>query len=109
MQTLYEAAQTSLESAILDDLSPNVPWALVERFTTLVRESGSEDERESARYMVARLKELGIPHQVYNPDLFLSVPVKSSLKVNGKTIRAKSPAFSASTGPKGVTGQLVSI
>lgn len=109
MQTLYEAAQTSLESALLDELSPDVPWALVERFTTLVRESGSEDERESARYIEAQLKKFGVPHKVYNPDLFLSVPVKSSLKVGGKTIRAKSPAFSATTGSKGVTGKLVSI
>src|SRR5258707_12266153 len=102
MQTLYQAAQVSLESELLGELSPAVPWELVERFTTLVRESGSEDEREAARYMVARLKELGIPHQVYNPDLFLSVPAKSSLVVNGKTIRAKSPAFSTTTGSNGV-------
>lgn len=109
MQALYQAAQTALETTLLDELSPEVPWALIERFTTLVRESGSEDERESARYIAARLKEFGVPHQVYEPDLFLSVPVKSSLLVDGKTIRAKSPAFSTTTGPKGVTGTLVSI
>jgi hypothetical protein len=108
-EALYQAAQTTLEAALLDELSPEAPWALIERFTTLVRESGSEDEREAARYIAARLKEFGVPHQVYEPDLFLSVPVKSSLVVNGKTIRAKSPAFSASTGPGGVTGTLVSI
>jgi hypothetical protein len=109
MQALYQAAQASLERTLLDELSPEVPWALIERFTTLVRESGSEDEREAARYITAQLKALGVPHEVYEPDLFLSVPVKSSLVVNGKTIRAKSPAFSASTGPGGLTGQLVSI
>ena len=41
--------------------------------------------------MAARLKELGIPHKVYNPDLFLSVPVKSSLKVNGRRISFDCP------------------
>jgi hypothetical protein len=109
MQALYEATKAPVEETLLSELSIDAPWALIERFTTLVRESGSEDERIAARYIADRLKEFGVPHQVYEPDLFLSVPVKSSLVVGGKTIRAKSPAFSASTGPKGVTGQLVNI
>lgn len=106
---LYEPVNASLEQALLDELAIDVPWALIERFTTLVRESGSEDERISAQYMVDQLKAFGVPHQVYEPELFLSVPVKSSLVVNGQTIRAKSPAFSASTPPEGLTGQLVAI
>lgn len=106
---LYAPTKASFEETLLAELSPDVPWALIERFTTLVRESGSEDERISAQYMADRLKEFGIPHQVYEPELFLSVPVKSSLVVSGQTIRAKSPAFSASTPPQGVTGQLVAL
>jgi hypothetical protein len=99
----------SVEETLLDELSPDVPWALIERFTTLVRESGSDNEKESARYIVDQLKALGIPHKVYEPDLFLSVPVKSSLMVNGQTIRAKSPSFSITTGPEGLTGEVVYI
>jgi len=109
MQTLYKPTEASLEESLLSALAINEPWALIERFTTLVRESGSEDERVSAEYMAGRLKALGVPFKVYEPDLFLSVPVKSSLKVGGKTIRAKSPAFSISTGPQGITGKLVGI
>lgn len=109
MQALYEAVRASVEETLLSELSPDVPWALIERYTTLVRESGSEDERIAAQYIADRLNEFGVPHKVYEPDLFLSVPVKSSLVVNGKTIRAKSPAFSASTPPEGVTGELVNI
>ncbi len=109
MQELSEATRDSLEQNLLDELSIEAPWALIERFTTLVRESGSEDEREAARYIAAQLEQLGIPHTVYEPELFLSVPVKSSLVVNGQTIRAKSPAFSATTPPAGVTGDVVSI
>lgn len=85
----------------------DVPWALIERFTTLVRESGSEDEREAARYVTAQLAEFGVPHQVYEPELFLSVPVSASLEAGGRQIRAKTPSFSASTGPEGVSGELV--
>lgn len=109
MVALYDPTKASLEETLLDELSPEVPWALIERFTTLVRESGSDDEKEAARYIVNQLKALGVAHKVYEPDLFLSVPVKSSLIVNGKAIRAKSPSFSISTGPEGVTGEVVYV
>jgi N-acetylated-alpha-linked acidic dipeptidase len=109
MVALYDPTKASLEETLLDELSPEVPWALIERFTTLVRESGSDDEKEAAQYIVDQLKALGVPYKVYEPDLFLSVPVKSSLIVNGKAIRAKSPSFSISTGPEGVTGEVVYV
>ncbi len=109
MVALYEAAKASLEDTLLAELARDEPEALIQRFTTLVRESGSEDEREAARYIASRLEALGVPHTVYEPELFLSVPVKSSLVVNGETIRAKSPAFSLSTGPGGLTGEAVYV
>jgi hypothetical protein len=106
---MYAPAKTSLEQTLLDALSSDEPWALIERFTTLVRESASEDERIAAAYIADRLNELGVPHTVYEPTLFLSVPVKSRLVVDGKEYRAKSPAFSASTGPEGITGELIAV
>lgn len=109
MQTLYQAAEVTLEETLLRELSLDTPWALIEHFATLVRESGSEDERKAAQYIAERLTGFGIPHQVYEPELFLSVPVKSLLKVGDRTIRAKSPAFSANTGPQGLTGEVIAI
>lgn len=109
MAALYEATKAPVEAALLNELSSDVPWTLIERFTTLVRESGSDDEKEAARYIVEQLEKFGIPYRVYEPDLFLSVPVKSSLTVNGKTIRAKSPSFSANTGSAGLTGEVVYV
>ncbi len=35
--------------------------ALIERFATLTRESGSADERAAAAHVVERLRELGVP------------------------------------------------
>ncbi len=105
----YKAKKATLEETLLNDLSSDEPWSLIERFTALVRESASDDEREAARYIEERLKALGVKHTVYEPELFLSVPVKSSLKVGDRDIRAKSPAFSLSTGPEGITGELVQI
>jgi hypothetical protein len=107
MEALYQPAQASLEATMLAALSPEVPWALIERFTTLVRESGSEDERIGAQYISDCLSEFGVPHQVHRPELFLSVPVSASLEVGGKTLRAKTPSCSSSTGPAGVTGEVV--
>lgn len=109
METLYRSADASLEEKLLDDLAPDVPWALVERFSTLVRESGSEDEREAARYIAGRLEEFGIPHTVYEPELFLSVPISASLEYDGRQVHAKPPAFSANTGPEGLTGEVVYV
>jgi len=72
----------------------------VERFSTLVRVSGSEDKRQAARYIVGRLDHFGVAHQVYEPELLLSVPLSSSVEADGQRIGAKSPAFSASSGPE---------
>ena len=109
MQTFYAPAKPSVEAALLDALSIDEPWALIERFTTLVRESGGEDERTAATYIAERLEALGIPHKVYNPDLFLSVPVSASVTVGGESLRAKTPSFSSTTGENGVTGEIIFI
>lgn len=107
MKSLYQPTKAALEETILQELSIDAPWALIERFTTLVRESGSEDERIGAKYISDQLSEFGVPHTVHTPELFLSVPVSASLELNGETIRAKAPAGSASTGSAGVTGEVV--
>ncbi len=107
METLYQPTKASFEETLLQELSIAAPWALIERFTTLVRESGSEDERIAAQYISDRLSEFGVPHQVYTPELFLSVPISASLEVGGQTLRAKAPSCSASTGPEGVSGEVV--
>ena len=109
MQTLYEAKQAGVESALLDSLAPQEPWSLIERFTSLVRESSSEDERIAFDYIAERLDALGIKHEMHMPELFLSVPVRSSLMAGDRSFRAKSPGFSISTPPTGVSGEMVRI
>lgn len=107
MEALYQPTKAALEESILEALSIDAPWALIERFTTLVRESGSEDERIAAQYISDQLSEFGVPHTVYTPELFLSVPISASVEVNGKRLRAKAPAGSGSTGPAGVSGEVI--
>ena len=109
MEALYESKHAGLESTLLDALAPDEPWSLIERYTTLVRESSSEDERTAFNYIAERLSDLGVPHTMHMPELFLSVPVKSSLVVGDRAFRAKSPAFSTTTPAEGLSGEVVHV
>lgn len=109
MQSLYAPTIPTVEKQMLADLALDAPWALIERFTTLVRESGSEDEKIAAQYISDRLNAFGVPHHVYEPDLFISVPVSASVSHGGKELRAKTPSFSISTNSKGITAEAVYV
>ena len=109
MQTLYETKNAGLEDALLESLAPDEPWSLIERFTTLVRESSSEDEVTAFNYVADRLSALGVPYEMHMPEQFLSVPIKASLEAGGETYRAKTPGFSISTPAGGASGEAVII
>jgi hypothetical protein len=101
-----------LEKPLLEDVDRRLPGALLEKFATLVRESGSEDEREAAAFIVRHLEEAGVPHRVYNPSLYLSLPRGAGLRVvdpAGKEFRVKTPAFSVSTGDEWIEGDMVFV
>lgn len=87
--------------------------ALLQRFATLVRESGSPDERASAEYVVERLTALGVPVTVHDPELFLSIPERSELSAtaSGSTrpIASRPPSFSLSTREASVSGEIVHV
>lgn len=103
---------SAVEKSLVDEITTELPNAILEKFSTLIRESGSEDERIAADFLVGFLEEWNVPHQVHNPDLYLSVPKKSFLKVTGpveKEYRVKSPSFSVITGDQGITGEVVYI
>ncbi len=109
MQALYESKHADLENSLLDSLDSREPWSLIERFTTLVRESSSEDERTAFNYIADRLSALGVPHTMHMPELFLSVPVSASLVAGAKSYRSKTPGFSISTPAGGISGEAVRI
>jgi hypothetical protein len=97
------------EEALLGDLSLDEPWKLIEQFASLVRESGTEDERKAAAYLAGRLDSLGIPHQVYHPLLYISLPRGAQVEVRAPEHRllfAKTPSFSVATGAEPVIGEL---
>src|SRR5439155_531324 len=97
------------EATLREDVSLEEPRALIHRFSTLVRESGSEDEWTAAREIAGRLAAWGVPHTVHEPLLYLSVPERASLEVlspQPRTLRAKTPSFSISTDGTPVRGQV---
>ncbi|MGE5244864.1 MAG: M28 family peptidase [Betaproteobacteria bacterium] len=95
-----------LESSIRNQISTNEPAKLIERFATLTRESGTPDEHAAGEYIAERLRDLGVPVTVHRPDLFLSIPERSEVIVNGATMRSRPPAFAVSTDGAEVTGEI---
>lgn len=94
---------------LLADTSFDLGWSLIERFAVLVRESGSIDERAASHFIVSRLEVLGVPCDLYEPDLYLSIPRSASVRLEDDELAAKTPSFSASTGPEGLSAQPVHI
>jgi N-acetylated-alpha-linked acidic dipeptidase len=103
----------TLEREALESIQLTESDALLQRFSTLVRDSGSDDERTAAEYIVQRLRTLGVPVTVHEPELFLSIPDRSELKVvegsAERTIRSRPPAFSLPTNGGEVTGEIIYV
>jgi len=103
---------TELQSTLLDSISLDVPWDIVERFSKIVRLSGTEEERQAIDLLRSRLSQWGVPHTLHEPEAFISIPLSASLRLegaNGETLRAKTPAMSISTDDGEVSAELVYV
>ncbi|MFN8582984.1 MAG: M28 family peptidase [Gemmatimonadaceae bacterium] len=98
---------TSAQSTVLSSISLDAPWGLIERFTTLRREH-PDDVRTAAEEIVARLRQHGVPVEVHNPVIYLSLPGKASIAAGGATYRAKPMAMSVPY-PAGLTAPLAYV
>ena len=94
---------------LLADASFDLGWSLIERFAVLVRESGSLNERAAAHFIKSNLDRRGIPCEQHEPDLYLSIPRSASVDLKGMELAAKTPSFSASTGPEGLSAEPVHV
>ncbi len=109
MPSVSSFTDRTTERALLKSLSAEIPWDIITTFSGIVRESGSPEERRAFEYIATYLEKWGVPHQFYEPELFLSLPRHASVTVNGKTLRAKTPAMAADTGPAGLTAEVVYV
>lgn len=94
-----------LERRLLDAVTLETPWALVETFACMPRWM-PEDVNRSADVIVAMLESHGIPVTVHEPEIHLSIPLEASVEAGGATHRAKPPTASLPV-PDGMTAPLV--
>ncbi len=98
---------TEAEQRLLDEVSLDLPWALVETFATMPRWR-PEDVNRGVDTLVQRLGSVGVPVEVHQPEIYLSIPQSASVAAGGVTFRAKPPSSSRSV-PNGRTGRLVTL
>src|SRR5215213_2703721 len=77
------SSQAEIESNIREACEIEGPWAFVERMSTLVRLSGSDDERAAIDELTAKLDQYGVPYQLHTPTLFVSWPLGATLRALG--------------------------
>ena len=100
------------EAAILNDISLDEPWNLIEQFSTLVRLSGSRDEAKAVTLITDRLTEWGIDYEVHHPTCLISLPGPATLRTlgdEGRTYTVKTPSFSPDTGGQEVEAELLYV
>jgi Iap family predicted aminopeptidase len=108
---LYENGAPNVagvERDIVDAVSADEPWGVVERFAELERVSGTGDEREAAEYLADRLGSFGVGHEVFHPELYLSTPHGADIEIDDGWVSAtvKTVAFS---NEGQATGELVYV
>jgi N-acetylated-alpha-linked acidic dipeptidase len=101
-----------LETIIQSEINEDLLVSVLNRFSTLVRESGSEDERIAFQFLEEILNNNQVPYKLYNPELYLSIPKSAELKVvspNLIKMNAKTPSFSISTGNEWRSGEVIYV
>jgi Iap family predicted aminopeptidase len=94
------------------EISAKEMLQLLEKFNHLDRISGGRGEAEAARLLTEALERHGVPHKVHRFRAYLSWPIRAELVVTSperRTLRAVTAAFSASTGARGLEGELVFV
>lgn len=110
--TALTAWKDPQESAITEAVSLDAPWALVEKFSALVRDSGGKAERKGIDYIMKQLARWGVPHTLHEPELLISIPKKAKLEIvspEARTLTAKTPAMSLSTDGRSRRGVVVYV
>ncbi len=98
---------TAAERPFLDAVSLDAPWSLVETFATMPRWR-PEDVNRAGALIGERLTRLGVPVELHQPTLRLSIPLHAAVRAGGRTIRAKPPSSAASV-PQGLTAMLARL
>ena len=99
-------------AALQREISPEEMNKILAPFDKLDRISGGEGEARASELLAQALARYGIPHRVHRFRAYLSWPVRAELRVTApeaRTLKAVTPAFSASTAPDGLEGELLFV
>ncbi|HEX3723787.1 MAG TPA: M28 family peptidase, partial [Nitrolancea sp.] len=106
-------SEAATAQAAMQNLFPEVSADRLMEYTRTIaqweRSSGSDEERRAFDYVEETLRGFGYETTRYAPLCYTSLPVAASLTIVGHE-RAFQPithSFSTTTGPEGVTGELV--
>ena len=88
------------ERRFVDEITIDLPWGLVEHFSGMPRWR-PEDVNRGMDALVERLRGEGIPVEVHQPEIYLSIPYAASVSAGGITYRAKPPSSALPVRPPG--------
>jgi N-acetylated-alpha-linked acidic dipeptidase len=109
------STSTSLEQRVRQAVSAEHLQAHLEQFSTLFRDSGSEDEWKAARYIAEQLASYGVENEIYEFDSLISWPLEGKLAVldtqgnEVEEIPVRTRSFGAQTPEGGVVAELVFV
>jgi hypothetical protein len=95
------------EKRLLDSATIDHAWPLVELFSTIRREH-PDDCNRAAQHLIDRLKALGVPVKVHEPQLYLALPQGAHVDCEGRKLFAR-PAPLSKPAPDGVNAPLVFV
>ena len=104
-----------VENRVRGQISPDRLQEHLNAFSTLFRDTGSEDEWKAARYIVERLRGYGIEAEILEFDSLISWPLEGRLAVldaegnAGESLEVRTRSFGAQTPAGGVIGELVYV
>ncbi|CAN5595338.1 M28 family peptidase [soil metagenome] len=105
----------AIESSLRDNVSAERLEEHLERFNTLFRDSGTQDEWAAAEYIRDRMAECGIEAMIHEFESLISWPLEGSLTILGgqgnaaEEIAVRTRSFGAQTQEGGVEAELVFV
>jgi N-acetylated-alpha-linked acidic dipeptidase len=104
-----------LEEKLRSEVSSDRLQTHLKEFSSLFRDSGSEDEWKAARYIAQELESYGVENEIYEFDSLISWPLEGRLAVldnegnEVEEIPVRTRSFGAQTPPGGVEAELIFV
>jgi hypothetical protein len=105
----------STEAEVRGQVSPEHLQRHLEMFSTLFRDTGSEDEWKAARYVVEQAKSYGLETEILEFDSLISWPLEGKLALldeqgnEVESLEVRTRSFGAQTPEGGQVGELVFV